>query len=331
MDYYDINDRYFIVKKHNVLFKMIKVPPIEPMPIVYRVSIEDRFNNFKGANLVIPLIYKYFHVFLEVFPRILYLRSKNLDFTVVIVGEEAVDRKTLLFDRMSDAGSNSFLYIKEFLEYFNVPYICVNQRDMDTFSCDEAYFFYYKESNFEDEIQSINKTFMDSTGLDVNQKEYYSKFWSDEMNSEHGYPLNLLYRITAPLVDNIDILAKSFPKVRQKGRKIFISRSNLQERPLNIDDYMAKRGYEVIFFDEMNIIEQIRIVRESSTIAAVSGSAFVNILMCNPNTRVIEISPDKDYKVLLYYSSLKERLGIEIERIEITPDNMYDELDKHTL
>ena len=76
-------------------------------------------------------------------------------------------------------------------------------------------------------------------------------------------------------------------------RKIWLSRSNQKRRLIKNEDeivnFLIKRGYEVIYPDELSIIEQIKIFNNADTIISAHGAALTNLMFANENAKILEI------------------------------------------
>jgi len=103
----------------------------------------------------------------------------------------------------------------------------------------------------------------------------------------------------------------------ERKRKIFISRDHAVSRKLlNAEKLMmALRGWETISLEDMPIKEQVRYFSESSHVVTTHGAGLVNLLWCDPGTKVIEIQDIKKidkkvYPILSYHLGLEHKLNI---------------------
>ncbi len=95
-------------------------------------------------------------------------------------------------------------------------------------------------------------------------------------------------------------------------RKIFVSRSRQKRRTLknenDITPSLESLGYEIVFFEGLPFIEQVRIARSARIFCSVHGANMVNILFLQSTASVIELV-NKDYLNDAYYL-LASSIGI---------------------
>jgi hypothetical protein len=98
-------------------------------------------------------------------------------------------------------------------------------------------------------------------------------------------------------------------------RKIFISREDAQTRKLlNAEKLMmALKGWDAIVLEKLSIREQVRYFSEASHVVSTHGAGLINLLWCDPGTKVIEIQDPnmigkKVYPVLSNHLGLKHEL-----------------------
>lgn len=90
---------------------------------------------------------------------------------------------------------------------------------------------------------------------------------------------------------------------RKGFRKIFISRKNsFNSRLINEKDIVELfkiYGFEIIFPEEMNFKQQVKIFSEAEYVAGTTGAAFTNIIYCPKNAKILCIIP-KEYNFNIY-------------------------------
>ena len=98
-------------------------------------------------------------------------------------------------------------------------------------------------------------------------------------------------------------------------RKIFISRDDAPARRLiNAEQvFMALQGWETVTLTGMNIKQQIDLFSEASHVMSTHGAGLANLIWCQPDTKVIEISQlelldKKVYPVLSHHLGLYHNL-----------------------
>jgi capsular polysaccharide biosynthesis protein len=110
-----------------------------------------------------------------------------------------------------------------------------------------------------------------------------------------------------------DFLKKTFLKEEKKyHRKIYISRDRAKGRKLNNEEdfcaHLKLTGFEKIFMEDYNLLEQAQIFNYAKEIICPHGAALANLAYCNPGTKVLEFfSPDY---VLPLYWSISNDLGL---------------------
>lgn len=90
---------------------------------------------------------------------------------------------------------------------------------------------------------------------------------------------------------------------RDPEKKIFISRRNLvQLRIINereIEDIFIRHGYEIVYPEDLNFIEQVSLFSSATYIAGSSGAALSNVIFSREGATLICIIP-ATYKFYLY-------------------------------
>jgi len=104
---------------------------------------------------------------------------------------------------------------------------------------------------------------------------------------------------------------------RKPWRKLYVSRKNARVRRIKnetqISECLQRNGFEVVYFEDMGLPDQIRIMAEAQTVVAQHGAGLTNILYMQPETRVVEIMSSEDK--LIHYSLLSRSLGIQHTQI----------------
>tara|TARA_Y100001970_G_C14231403_1_gene858868 strand:- start:1314 stop:2354 length:1041 start_codon:yes stop_codon:yes gene_type:complete len=131
-------------------------------------------------------------------------------------------------------------------------------------------------------------------------------------------PQFLNKRDSVQILNNLKLTNKS-PKDR-----IYVTRQNTNYRNLiNESDLiiqLKKLDFKVVDLNHYDIFEQIRIFSNAKIIVSPTGSALTNIVFCNPNTKIMEISPHYNYEYeetfKLKYKSISDMLNLEYMNIE---------------
>lgn len=112
-------------------------------------------------------------------------------------------------------------------------------------------------------------------------------------------------------------------------RKVYVSRSRSRMRRLvneqEILPSLEASGFEIVFFEGMSLIEQIRLMQETSIFAGVHGSNMVNILFLPNTAKVIELMNEHQLNDAFYL--LASTIGIDYYSV---PCIMHDESLKYS-
>ena len=79
------------------------------------------------------------------------------------------------------------------------------------------------------------------------------------------------------------------------NKKTYISRRNYircHPNEVEIEKYFVSKGYEPVFMEDLNPLEQIKVIRESSDVVCFLGSSIVNLCYGNPETNVTFLTLD---------------------------------------
>ena len=95
-------------------------------------------------------------------------------------------------------------------------------------------------------------------------------------------------------------------------RKIVVLRPGAKTRRITNSDelLLALKGWETVDLAKMTIREQMKTFAEATHIVAAHGAGLVNLLWCNPGTKVIEIQDPKMIHKKVY-PVLSHHLGLE--------------------
>lgn len=110
---------------------------------------------------------------------------------------------------------------------------------------------------------------------------------------------------------------------KEYSKKVYISRVK-SKRPLpneaEIEASLLEVGYDVLYLEEIDFLEQIRIFRNCQVIVGAHGAGLTNIVWCNSTARIIEIyDPTFEQESIL---TLSVKLGLNYFR---TPFNNFEE------
>jgi capsular polysaccharide biosynthesis protein len=94
--------------------------------------------------------------------------------------------------------------------------------------------------------------------------------------------------------------------------RVYVSRARATYRQVRNEDrivYMLNRyGFVVAYLEEMSVAEQIRLFHSARIIIAPHGAGLTNVMFCEPNAAVIELSSPRFVSPLYYYMSVASAL-----------------------
>ena len=105
--------------------------------------------------------------------------------------------------------------------------------------------------------------------------------------------------------------------------KIYIRRENANYRKIlneaDLIEKLRKQDFEIINPQHFEIIDQMKIFSNAEVIISPYGSNLSNIIFCNKNVKIIEISPafknSYEKNISTRYKSLSENLGFNFTKI----------------
>ncbi len=81
----------------------------------------------------------------------------------------------------------------------------------------------------------------------------------------------------------------------QPSRRIYISRKLVQKRHLRNEEefwpYLEKYGFEKIYLENLSVVDQIQLIRNTSHLIAPHGSGLINLIFSSYHTKILEIRP----------------------------------------
>ena len=129
----------------------------------------------------------------------------------------------------------------------------------------------------------------------------------------------------------IDILQKAiWPRISTSARadRIYISRSRSVNRPLgrekDLEKELCKLGFDICFFEDMAIADQMAAIHGAKVIVAPHGSGLANLVAARRGTRVIEIISRNWFNTC--YAKMAVQLGLDYRYVETmqTGPGQYD-------
>lgn len=103
-------------------------------------------------------------------------------------------------------------------------------------------------------------------------------------------------------------------------RRIFLARHNTSARQYNQDDVISvfiKYGFDVVYPEKMNFIEQVMLFNKAEFIAGPSGAAWTNIVFCSDKTKAISWLAS-NLSGFSSFSSLAKYVGVDMQYVLAT-------------
>jgi hypothetical protein len=312
IDIFPVNEASFCLRAPNVKFKAMSEKMKDGTgycnvyPEEYKEGLEP---TLQRDVFVIPYIEKYYHNFLELFPKILFLKSINPFFKLIIVTNQSTDinPKTKVFysweKDFTDLDHN-LSNVKAFLEMSEIEYICT--------SIDSKF--------FKEMVAQSAYIFFDFKKYIGNKRPNFYPINYDLPNSYPFHPT------TAQTADSLFPYLKIMKGIHQDelrgNKKIYVSRKNFPERKLDNEEslevFLSANGYEIVYFENLSIIDQIKTVKSAKEIIILNGSSAVNCMLANPRTKVWVFNNSAD--VVGIYEKASLEYNIEYNFIEM-PNN----------
>jgi len=131
----------------------------------------------------------------------------------------------------------------------------------------------------------------------------------------------------APWLRSMRNILKIIPETK---KKIFISREDAKNRNIvNQNELlMALQGWETVTLDNLSIKEQVKIFAEATHIVAPHGAGLINLLWCDPKTKVYELT-HQDFLEKKVYPTLSKQLELEHQIILCNTIKLKEEKSKN--
>jgi len=308
----DVNENEFFLKIKNPQFDMmVRSDQCELIPVITKTEINLQ-NHESKTVFIVPFISRYHHCFVELFPLVLKFFEKVQkycinDIEIILCGEAPIDEQTGIFVNLLDTDTPMTLinrcpvfgksqsYIIEFFNYFKIPIKCVHSFELIGKSFDYTYIMYNNYERYKDlKLEKNSPKF--NTSLDI----------------PDGKILYLVEPIAPEQwIENISFLRKYLSKnIKKTNQKIYISRKNFLDRFNNeekdVEIFFNNIGYKIVYFEEMNFIDQIKIVQESDVIVCMQGSSLLNCMMLNDQSKIVSLNNIKFNYELRFYKWMFE-------------------------
>jgi len=199
-----------------------------------------------------------------------------------------------------DGIKSNFSTIPDFCNYFGINLICIPEYEFEGTSFDYAYFAYGEnfaphqdEFVFMDDLYEKIKTPNSLIPIKIDE-EYGTVLPSLETKNFINYHMLLPLKSRKNTYNSFKVLVDNYPRFDViPGKKIYVSRKNSPNRNIveeeQIEEYFKKLNYEIIYFENLTILQQSQVCQESEKIACLYGSNLLNCGFCSDKTTVISM------------------------------------------
>ncbi|MEJ0048075.1 MAG: glycosyltransferase 61 family protein [Rhodospirillales bacterium] len=95
-----------------------------------------------------------------------------------------------------------------------------------------------------------------------------------------------------------------------RDKRIYVARRGSRKvtNAAGVEQFVTNQGFTRYFLEDFSIDEQIELFRHAEWVIGPHGAELGNLLFCAPGTRVLELSPDADFRQ--YFSLMSNKLGL---------------------
>ena len=258
-------------------------------------SIDNNYVKKENEKSVFIITYctRFYHIYLEVLPKLFFLKKIDPDFKVILLGDYKLDKNknfagldlknlNMLKSREEECAS-----LKFWLDALDIEFECLNRQSLAStnLTFEKSYVFY----------EEMDKIVLDSKPEEIARdlKKEYCKKWinpSIELNSIEYAPVWIYHRSTGPReIDTINYTRSEielfFKNKKNIRKKIYISRKNYERvhpAEVSIENFYRSKGFEAVCMEDFTPEEQINICRSASDIVCYVGSGMVNLYYLDP-------------------------------------------------
>ena len=289
----ELGDKELAIKVNNPRFGLHDFHGL-PFQSHIESFYESDLDQYDEESVIIfPLIPQYSHNMYEIFIKVLKLKESGEKFKVIFLLDAGATKSNGIFDFMlrKEDGAPNAAHIYDFFKHIkDVEFACYDKVEFLNIKVKSAYLYFdsafygydKKEDRYDDIIYFYNN------------KNF-------EINHFLKPPSHKLF------AENSKILRNSFPKDNViKGKKIYISRLLANDRKFikekELETFMKDLGYEIVFLENMAMLDQIKMVQQSEKIVCLYGSALVNCCtFCNEDNSILSINPTEKYYIEIYH------------------------------
>lgn len=278
---------------------------------------------------------RFFHIYLEILPKLFLLKEIDPDFKLIILGDEKIndngDFVGLVGEHDPRNGrEGDSRSLKFWLDALKIDYDCINIENLDTLNLNfkSSYCFYERvwEPFSLKAKKQYEKLFFNGPTITRNLNEYHPFSMLNRGDAVLDFKTNTYLKKQVN-----KFIESNYPKITKQDKKVYISRKNylrVHKNELEIEKYFIDLGYTSVCMEDLNPIEQIQILRESSDVVCYLGSSLINMYFANKKTNLIILSldsdSDKDFNtnMNIYYRGNMEDQDVDIKFIELPEEDL---------
>lgn len=158
--------------------------------------------------------------------------------------------------------------------------------------------------------------------LAVDHPSYYKGFIKDQFKYQPTWVIDWLKETFLPH-------AKKF----NSNKKIFIDRTDSLSKHCQfqnekeISDYLIKKGFTKYQLTKLTFLETIHLFKNAEIVVGAHGAALVNLIFCEPKTKIIEIKPITQTQTVFERLSIINNLEYKLIKTKEIEDNKKKEGD----
>jgi capsular polysaccharide biosynthesis protein len=154
-----------------------------------------------------------------------------------------------------------------------------------------------------------------------------STFFPVHLAPHHQVPPEMQGGVSVDCIRFVrDRVLESVPPPSSGGRKIYLSRqSRAGRRPVNEDEissFLASQGFEIVFPENLNFEDQVRLFQSAEVIVAPNGSSILNVIFAPKETKIFVLSQRTIFNWGTYCGFIRE-LGYDLKFICGDDGNQY--------
>jgi hypothetical protein len=343
--FYELSQRGFgLMTRWDPKNKLLRLPEeieemvgeISPMmnPVLYRIHSSPNKSFDESSVFLIAYTPRFFHFMLEHLPKIFFLKEKDPKFKLLLFSNENKNSDQIfsgLAGSQEHGREDDGSAFKFWLDLLEIDYRCFSLEDLSDINLDFDYAYTFYEIPFmknHNGVDAYDAVILNGSPIHKDGEEYFTSITLDRGNLEiDGQTIDWL----RPRIVNA---VESAVKVYEPSKKIYISRKNysrVNPNEIKIEQHFLSNGYQSVCMEDLNPIEQIKLVRECTDIVCYLGSSIVNLYYGKPDTRVTILGSKKEHEWLKgmnhYYSSILKNNGMKVSSV-LVPEEIEGDVSE---